>query len=86
MPSEAIRNFHRESLDRARVAIDLQEPNTRFFSSVILPFKSDRIKIVGDQIEKFRDSVNRQESKDPGNSVYQLCVSFFRVDANTKDS
>jgi uncharacterized protein (TIGR02147 family) len=81
IPSSAIRSFHQESLERAKAAVELQPVSDRFFSSVMIPFKKGRISLVGEQIQKFRDSLNKQESNQAGDSVYQLCISFFQVDS-----
>jgi hypothetical protein len=86
VPSAAIRQFHKQSLDRAQTALEEQAASTRYFSSVMIPFDNRRVSEVGSQIEKFRDSMNKQESNTQGNSVYQFCISFFRVDASESET
>lgn len=80
IPSEAIRNYHKETLRKAMVAIDQQNFEDRDFSNFIFTVDKEMLpeakkRLVGVQ-QEFSQLL---EGKKP-TQIYQLSIQLFRVD------
>ena len=78
VPSESIKKFHRQILQKAIQAIDLQNIEERDFSNVILAIDEEQIPQAKESIRKFRREFDlkfgRTQKK---NRIYNLSVQFF---------
>jgi uncharacterized protein (TIGR02147 family) len=80
IPSEALRRFHRQILEKAISAIQLQSVQERDLSSCVLAIDEDDIPIAKEAIKKFRRSLsNKLASTKIKTSVYCLSTQFFRI-------
>lgn len=80
VPSDAIRKFHKQLLDKALAAIEGQPTHVRNFSSVILAFDSNKYDEAVDRLKKFRRQFNHEFSATKAaDGVYCLGIQFFRL-------
>ncbi|MEK6704426.1 MAG: TIGR02147 family protein [Bdellovibrionota bacterium] len=80
IPSDAVKKFHKQLLEKAMLAIDLQSLDDRDFSSVILAMDSADIPLAKKKIRKFQDEFDAEFSKAAKkSSVYCLGVQLFRL-------
>ncbi len=78
--SEGIKNFHRQMLDKAKLAIDEQALLQREFRGLTLAFDRSRIDEAKNEIQKFVSKFEKKFCDQKIDSVYQISVSFFRLD------
>ena len=80
MPSESIKKFHRQILNKAIEALVLQSIEEREFSVNILAIDKDDIDEAKNQIRKFQQkfcsNIKNKEKKD---SLYCLSIQFFNL-------
>lgn len=83
IPSESIRKFHSQVLEKAQLAIQTQKVETRDFSNMILAFDKSKIgeakKVIKEFRRKFSELTGNIENKD---SLYNLSINFFRLDSH----
>ena len=80
IPSEAIRNFHKQLLSKSINAIDFQDLNERDFSSLVVAVDEKDIATAKKEIKKFRESMDRLFSKSKKKTrVYCLGVQLFAL-------
>lgn len=81
IPSEAIRKFHSQVLEKAQTALRAQKVEERDFSSAVMSLDKRKIpeakKLIKDFRRRFWAEVGTNGEKD---SVYCLSVQFFRLD------
>ncbi len=80
IPSDAIKKFHRQILEKALSAIYLQTVDERDFSSMIMAIDKKQLPQAKQEIKKFRrhfDSMFIKSKKK--NEVYCLGIQFFRL-------
>jgi uncharacterized protein (TIGR02147 family) len=87
-PSEAIRSFHHQILQKAQVAVDHQSIKERFVSSTLVGLPAEKIPVIIDQLKSLahqiiephlvRENVNagRVEDRD---QLYCLSFQFFNL-------
>ncbi len=81
IPSQAIKNYHREILEKAQVSLSEDAVDEREFLSMTLGFDSRRMQEAKEDIRKFQAAFAEKYFKDEKkDSVHQLSVQFFRVD------
>ena len=83
IPSETIKNHHRQMMDQARLALQEQPVQQRDFLNMTLAFESDRAEEAQKVLRKFQQEFAKQfypQDADSKNSVYQLSMQFFRLD------
>lgn len=80
IPSEVIRNYHREFMERARSSIDNQALSQRFLSTNLNAVsRADYARAVA-AIDKFADEFNREFGRpSEGETVYGLAMQFFEI-------
>lgn len=81
IPSDAIKKFHRQILEKALLALDFQGLEERDFTSIILAIDPKDMKDAKNEIKKFRRSFDARFGKTKRKtSVYCLGIHFFRLD------
>ena len=80
VPSDALKKFHRQLLEKAMSALQVQTVEERDYSHMILAIDRDHISEAKDVIKKFRRSFDTRFSGAPSkNQVYCLGLTFFRL-------
>lgn len=81
VPSESIRRFHKQVLEKSESALYFQELEERDFSSLILALDAEHIGEAKKMIQKFRNEFNLRFGQGvTKNQVYCLSVQLFRLD------
>jgi uncharacterized protein (TIGR02147 family) len=84
IPSDALKKFHRQLLEKALSSLYLQNVDERDISHVVLAVDRNQIKDAQEEIKKFRRGFDtrfgRASKKD---EVYCLGVTFFRLQEKT---
>ena len=87
-PSQAIRSFHTQILNKAETAIEEQGISERIVHTLILSTRADKMTQANAELEKFCAEFNRKFSAevDSGEKLYALSLQFFRLNqtANSK--
>ena len=85
VPSEAIRKFHKQVLQKALHSIDAQSVNDRYLSSVLIPTDRKMVPMMNKWIKSFKSRTSKRLSETPNlNSVYCLSVQFFDLTPSLK--
>ena len=80
VPTEAVRNFHRQILDKAARALAMQSQGERYGSSSTLPIRVKNVPRAKKLIQEFREKFNRELTDHKhGEEVYGFSVQFFRL-------
>lgn len=83
VPSEAIRKFNRQIIEKSKEAITMQTVEERDISSLTLAVRSQDVPKVIERIRRFRRELNADlERSVPAGSadeVYSLAIQFFRL-------
>jgi len=80
IPSEAIRSFHKQVINKALASIDKQPVENRDISSMILSINKSQIPMVKQRLESFRRSLMVElETGADRESVYCLALQFFEI-------
>ncbi|MGZ3710378.1 MAG: DUF4423 domain-containing protein [Bdellovibrionota bacterium] len=87
VPSDAIKKFHRQILEKAILAIDFQSVTERDFSSMVMAIDDSRLDEAKQEIKKFRREFDLKfASSQNKNQVYCLSTQFFRLQAKAETS
>jgi uncharacterized protein (TIGR02147 family) len=79
IPSEAIRNYHRQILKKASEALDLQSMAERDFTGTGFAIDLARLPELKKEITRFQEEMVTRFSSRTGDEVYQLEVALFRL-------
>ncbi len=80
IPSEAVKNFHRQILEKSAQAMAFQNPSERYGYSAALPVKVKSVDRAKKLIQKFRTDFAREISDhEGGEEIYGLCLQFFKL-------
>lgn len=80
LPSEAVRKFHKQILEKSIQALTLQTASERYGSSSTLPIKVKDVARAKKLIQDFRIAFDQEISdSENGEEVYALSLQFFRV-------
>ena len=80
IPSDAIKNYHKQILDKAQKSIFNQDPKDRDLSAIILSFDKNDIGKVKESIKYLRRKLAKEIiSSEKTNSVYCLSIQFFNM-------
>jgi uncharacterized protein (TIGR02147 family) len=81
IPSEAIKNFHRQVIQKALNALTLQSIDERDFSALTVAINTEDLPKIKKRIRDFRKSINSfsEANKMKNDEVYCLSVQFFRL-------
>lgn len=83
IPSEAVRNFHRQLMQKAMESLDFQDLGEREVSSTILAIDSEDYDSARKDLQNFRKEFDKKYSAaKKKNKVYCLGFQFFRLQAN----
>jgi len=84
VPSQSIRQFHRQALKAAEEALKVDVAQREFISTTIALRKSDLPKLK-EHLRAFRDEVLAFSGKNDPEEVYQLNVQLFPLTNEVKD-
>lgn len=88
IPSESIRQTHKNQLQRAAEVLDQQSVHDREFLTTTLDLSEDKIKVVKQRLREFLTGLSDEvcpEGSSSSNSVYQLNLQFYRQAKGQKD-
>lgn len=82
IPSQVIRDYHRQILTKAQEALENVPIPERDFSAITMTIAESQVKEAQEEIKKFRRTLTQQltSQKDPKERVYCLSVQFFPLD------
>ena len=81
VPSEYIKKFHEQVLDKAKKALYLQDLEERDFSSLSFSIDTAKLSEAKRLLKKFRrEFAELMTSSGKKDSVYNLSIQFFRLD------
>jgi uncharacterized protein (TIGR02147 family) len=83
-PSEAIRNFHRQMIEKARIALDKQSPSERDITGTTMAIDPSLLPKAQELIRAFRWQLMELLESGRKRSVYHLSVQLFRLDNDGK--
>ena len=85
IPSDALKKFHRQLLEKAIASVDFQGVEERDLSHMILAVNRNHLKQAKEEIKKFRRSFDARFGKArKKDQVYCLGISFFRLQEKTE--
>jgi uncharacterized protein (TIGR02147 family) len=80
IPTDAVRNFHRQILEKSIQALALQKPEERYGYSGTLPVKVKSVARAKKLIQKFRSDFAKEISDhEDGEEIYGFSLQFFRL-------
>ena len=80
IPSEAVKNFHRQVMSKAIAALETQKSDVRYGSSSVIPIQVKNVKRAKELIQELRSTMVKEISdSEHGEEVYALSVQFFRL-------
>lgn len=83
IPSEAVRNFHKGILDKAKKSLDEVTVENREIASIVLSFNKEDLKKAKNEIRHFQEFfANKFESKKKADDVYAISVQLFPLTQN----
>lgn len=79
-PSQALRNFHRQLMEKATRALEIQKVEERDFSSTILAIDENDLPKAKQVLKKFRTDFDKEFSaRKKKSKVYCLGMQFFNL-------
>ena len=79
-PTEAVKHFHRQLLEKSIQAMAFQGPQERYGYSAAMPIKVKSVDRAKNMIQKFRSDFAKEISDhEGGEEIYGLCLQFFRL-------
>jgi len=85
IPSEAIRNYHRQILKKASEALDLQAVTEREFTGSGFATDASKLPELKKAISRFQEEIVTRFSSQEGSEVYHLEVALFRLSQPVQD-
>lgn len=79
LPSEAIRKFHKQILEKAVTALDCQLVEEREFSSTVMGISREDLPAAKKALQTFRREFSTKFSKKNKNDVFCLGMQFFSL-------
>jgi uncharacterized protein (TIGR02147 family) len=80
IPSEAVRRFHGQILEKAIQALNLQSVESRDFTTLTLSFSKEQMRDAKQELKKVRrDFVKKFGNSEQSDSVYCLAFQFFQL-------
>jgi uncharacterized protein (TIGR02147 family) len=79
--NEGVKEYHRQVLDLAKLAIDEQDVEEREFQSFTMAIAKEKLPLAKDMIRKFRSKLSKAVSGD-GDNVYQTSIQLFQLTSN----
>lgn len=86
IPSQSVRSFHTQILEKAKAALELQPVSERDFSTLVLAVDESEIEHAKIAIKQFREAFESRfcNSNTRKKEVFALGVQFFRVTEKMK--
>jgi uncharacterized protein (TIGR02147 family) len=79
-PTEAMRKFHRQILEKATAALTYQSAEERYGISDVMPTRVKNVVRAKKLIQKFRQDFAKEISEpEGGDEIYGLSLQFFRL-------
>jgi uncharacterized protein (TIGR02147 family) len=86
IPSEAIRHFHQQLLEKSILALRFQTQDERYGSSTTLPVKVKSVERAKKLLQEFRIRFAEELSDaENGEEVYGLTIQFFRLTQSSEN-
>jgi uncharacterized protein (TIGR02147 family) len=82
---EGLRNFHRQILKKATLAIDEQSVKQRVFSGMTMSIDVDKLPQAKKLIENFKNEMSHLLEVETKTKVYQLSIQLFQLDKDIED-
>lgn len=82
VPSGAIRMFHRQMIEKAKTAIEMQSIEERFLHSIQMPVLKTDLQEIQNEIVKFRNQLLRKYGRttsEDADTVYGLNLQLFKL-------
>ena len=83
-PNRALRNFHTQMIEKAKVAIETQPVEERDITGTTLAISADKVELAKKEIRNFRRKMAKLLASSKPTEVYQLNVQFFALSRNSK--
>ena len=84
IPTEAVKNFHRQLLEKSIQALAFQNGDERYGSSSTMPVKVKNVNRAKKLIQKFRvDFAKEISDHEGGEEIYGLSLQFYRLTNKT---
>lgn len=81
IPSEAIKQFHASTIEKAKEALLTQALDEREFQTAIFSFPADKMELAKQSLRNFIQNFNIDfNSESPNSQVYSITVNFFRIE------
>lgn len=80
IPAEAIKKFHAQNLEKAKLALQQQQLSSRDFSGITMAINPKMIPKAKKKMAKYRRELMKILETGTRTSVYQLSFQLFRVD------
>jgi len=80
IPADAIRKFHTQNLEKAKVALQQQQLSSRDFSGITMAINPKMIPKAKKKMAKYRRELMKILETGTRTTVYQLSFQLFRVD------
>lgn len=85
IPSEAIRHFHTQMIDRAKTAMETQSIGERDIRGTMISVRMRDYAKVQEIIQKAHDEVLKYSCIKDGEELYQFNTQFFRITKRKED-
>lgn len=79
-PSQAIRQFHKQHLEKAATAIEMQRPEQRDFSGTTLSIDPKKLPRAKALIRRFQSDLMQFLEGGEKTAIYHLAVQLYRLD------
>ena len=85
VPSEALRKFHKQVLEKALVSISTQSVQERYLSTSLLSVCKEDFEEASKLIANFRMKFTERMTSKPGQEVYALGIQYFKLTENKEE-
>lgn len=87
IPTEAVKKFHQQILEKAVVALTFQNRDERYGISAAMPVKVKNLDRAKKLLQKFRTDFAKEISDhEGGEEIYSLSLQFFRLTQTNKEN
>jgi len=83
-PSQAVRSYHKQVLDLAKLAIDEQPFEQRDFSNITITVDRSRLELAKNKVVEFQNEMTQLLEGTRATEVYQLSVQLFKLSKVTE--
>lgn len=83
--SEGLRNFHKQILKKAVLAVDEQSLEQRVFSGMTMSIDVDKLPLAKKMIENFKNEMSNLLEVDNKTKVYQISIQLFQLDKDIEE-